>query len=60
MAKNIIGLDEQQAQQLADSLNELLANYQVFYMNVRGYHWNIKGTSSLSCTSSSRNFTTTC
>jgi len=43
MAKNIIGLDEQQAQQLADSLNELLANYQVFYMNVRGYHWNIKG-----------------
>ncbi|TDT40202.1 hypothetical protein DES49_1966 [Halospina denitrificans] len=36
MAENIIGLDEQQAQKLADGLNELLANYQVFYMNVRG------------------------
>lgn len=43
MAENIIGLDEQQAQKLAEGLNELLANYQVFYMNVRGYHWNIKG-----------------
>lgn len=24
-------------------LNELLASYQVLYMNVRGFHWNIKG-----------------
>ena len=24
-------------------LNDLLANYQVFYTNVRGFHWNIKG-----------------
>ncbi|MEL6251387.1 MAG: Dps family protein [Bacteroidota bacterium] len=40
---NLIGLDSQKAIQLAKSLNELLANYQVFYMNVRGYHWNIKG-----------------
>ncbi|HHH55244.1 MAG TPA: DNA starvation/stationary phase protection protein, partial [Bacteroidetes bacterium] len=24
-------------------LNDLLANYSVFYQNVRGYHWNIKG-----------------
>ncbi|MCB0635875.1 MAG: DNA starvation/stationary phase protection protein, partial [Lewinella sp.] len=28
---------------LADKLNTLLANYQVFYMNARGFHWNIKG-----------------
>lgn len=28
---------------MADMLNELLANYQVFYTNVRGFHWNIKG-----------------
>lgn len=28
---------------MADGLNDLLANYQIFYMNVRGYHWNIKG-----------------
>jgi len=43
MGKNFIGLDTAQTQKLADSLNGLLANYQIFYMNVRGYHWNIKG-----------------
>lgn len=43
MAKNIIGLDQSDSQKLSESLNSLLANYQVFYMNVRGYHWNIKG-----------------
>lgn len=43
MKKNLIGLDKQQSLQLADALNNLLANYQVFYMNTRGYHWNIKG-----------------
>ena len=40
---NAIGLHEVSASQLADKLNALLANYQVFYMNVRGYHWNVKG-----------------
>ena len=25
------------------NLNLLLASYQVFYMNARGFHWNIKG-----------------
>ncbi len=40
---NNIGLDSQKSKELAEKLNELLANYQVFYMNVRGYHWNIKG-----------------
>jgi starvation-inducible DNA-binding protein len=44
MAKlNAIGIDEGQSRKLADSLNDLLSNYQVFYMNTRGYHWNIKG-----------------
>ncbi|MAL97348.1 Dps family protein [Hydrocarboniclastica marina] len=43
MAKNMIGIEESSAQSLALSLNDLLANYQIFYMNVRGYHWNIKG-----------------
>jgi len=41
--KNQIGLDKTQAIHLADKLNELLANYSVFYQNTRGYHWNIKG-----------------
>ncbi|RUO48534.1 Dps family protein [Pseudidiomarina donghaiensis] len=40
---NVIGLDQHHAEQLAERLNQLLANYQVFYMNVRGFHWNIKG-----------------
>ena len=44
MAKlNAIGLDEKKSQQLATKLNNLLANFQLFYMNARGFHWNIKG-----------------
>ena len=43
MSTNLIGIEESKAQSLADQLNELLAHYQIFYMNVRGYHWNIKG-----------------
>ncbi len=38
-----IGLDRNSSKQLATELNNLLASYQIFYMNVRGYHWNIKG-----------------
>jgi len=41
--KNLIGLDTEKAKHLAEKLNELLANYSVFYQNTRGYHWNIKG-----------------
>jgi starvation-inducible DNA-binding protein len=38
-----IGLDTAQSKQLADKLNILLANFQLFYINARGFHWNIKG-----------------
>ena len=38
-----IGLDPKASAKLAKELNDLLANYQIFYMNVRGYHWNITG-----------------
>jgi len=41
--KNAIGLDSSKAKHLAEKLNELLANYSIFYQNTRGYHWNIKG-----------------
>lgn len=41
--KNAIGLDNDKAKYLAAKLNELLANYSIFYQNTRGYHWNIKG-----------------
>jgi starvation-inducible DNA-binding protein len=40
---NAIALDTDQASKLADKLNRLLADYHVFYMNTRGFHWNIKG-----------------
>jgi starvation-inducible DNA-binding protein len=40
---NRIGLDQKKSEKLASHLNDLLANYQVFYMNTRGYHWNIQG-----------------
>lgn len=40
---NYIGLDESSSVKLADKLNTLLANYSLFYINTRGYHWNIKG-----------------
>ncbi|TNF32049.1 MAG: DNA starvation/stationary phase protection protein, partial [Bacteroidetes bacterium] len=32
-----------QSKQLANELNTLLANYQMFYQNLRGFHWNIQG-----------------
>ncbi|WP_299754116.1 Dps family protein [uncultured Pontibacter sp.] len=41
--KNMIGIDADKAQQLANKLNMLLANYQLFYINARGFHWNISG-----------------
>lgn len=40
---NSIGLDKTKSEDLAIKLNELLANYSIFYQNTRGYHWNIKG-----------------
>ncbi len=40
---NAIGLDLKKSKKLASTLDELLANYAIFYQNVRGYHWNIKG-----------------
>lgn len=43
MKKNSIGLDATQTKQLAEKLNLLLANYQIFYINARGFHWNIAG-----------------
>ena len=40
---NSIGLEKDKSAKLAEKLNELLANYSIFYQNTRGYHWNIKG-----------------
>lgn len=40
---NKIGLNTEKSKGLSILLNDLLANYSVFYQNVRGYHWNIQG-----------------
>ncbi|NCG04787.1 MAG: DNA starvation/stationary phase protection protein [Bacteroidetes bacterium] len=40
---NNIGLDTEKCKELAQALNDLLANYTVFYQNLRGFHWNIQG-----------------
>jgi starvation-inducible DNA-binding protein len=41
--KNMIGLDPVKSKNLAEKLNLLLADYQLFYINARGFHWNITG-----------------
>jgi len=43
MTLNSIGLDSKKASELAKELNILLANFQIYYQNLRGIHWNIKG-----------------
>ncbi|WP_394972895.1 Dps family protein [uncultured Croceitalea sp.] len=43
MTLNNIGLKSRESEIISNKLNELLSNYQVFYMNARGFHWNIKG-----------------
>lgn len=43
MTLNSIGLDTKSAVSLGDDLNTLLANFQIYYQNLRGIHWNIKG-----------------
>lgn len=40
---DLLGLKASEAEKLGEKLNELLANYQMFYQNLRGFHWNIKG-----------------
>ena len=43
MKLNSIGLPSEEAEVLARELNVLLANFQIFYQNLRGLHWNIRG-----------------
>ncbi|HRK53389.1 MAG TPA: Dps family protein [Cyclobacteriaceae bacterium] len=41
--KNLVGLDKKKVGKLVVELNILLADYELFYQNLRGLHWNIKG-----------------
>lgn len=43
MEHNSLGLDPTKTKDIANDLNALLANFQTYYQNLRGVHWNIKG-----------------
>ncbi len=43
MNTSIIGLDKKETANLVNELNGLLSNFQIYYQNLRGLHWNIKG-----------------
>ena len=40
---NQIGLETAEMTPVIVKLNGLLSSYHMFYINVRGYHWNVKG-----------------
>jgi starvation-inducible DNA-binding protein len=42
---DINALSAKNAKELTEKLNDLLANYQLYYQNLRGFHWNISGPS---------------
>lgn len=43
MKTNAIGLIEKDSLLLIEKLNSLLANYQLYYQNLRNFHWNVSG-----------------
>ena len=40
---DFLGLDTGATKKVSDELQNLLADFQVYYTNLRGFHWNIKG-----------------
>jgi DNA-binding ferritin-like protein len=49
---NYTHLEEKGANTIVLSLQQLLADFQIHYANLRGFHWNIKGQVSSYCTAS--------
>jgi|TARA_R110002124_G_C8714978_1_gene495228 starvation-inducible DNA-binding protein len=43
MKNNILGLPVKESEVIVTELNALLSNFQVYYQNLRGIHWNIRG-----------------
>ena len=43
MKTNILGLPVKETEEIATDLNILLSSFQVYYQNLRGIHWNIRG-----------------
>lgn len=38
-----LSLDKSATKKISDELQNLLADFQVYYTNLRGFHWNVKG-----------------
>ena len=49
---NYIKLNESGVANVVSALHQLLADFQVYYTNLRGFHWNIKDMVSSYCTRS--------
>lgn len=43
MSTNDIGLEIKDSKVLVKKLNNLLASYEIYYQNLRNFHWNITG-----------------
>ena len=43
MKVNSLGLPVKESEILVTDLNNLLSNFQIYYQNLRGLHWNIRG-----------------
>jgi starvation-inducible DNA-binding protein len=43
MKYNSLGLPVKESEELVIELNGLLSNFQMYYQNLRGLHWNIRG-----------------
>lgn len=43
MKTNVLGLPVKESEMISTELNLLLSNYQIYYQNLRGLHWNIRG-----------------
>ena len=50
MKYNSLGLPVKESEELVIELNGLLSNFQMYYQNLRGLHWNIRGKRFLICT----------
>lgn len=40
---NYLGISKEKAAPTGEALNQLLADYQVYYQNLRNFHWNVSG-----------------
>jgi starvation-inducible DNA-binding protein len=40
---NYLGFKPEKVEETSVQLNKLLSNYQIYYQNLRNYHWNISG-----------------